>query len=220
MKIFIGHDSFQAQNTEVCIASIRKYNKNIEIIPIVKSEMERDYGFNRENDGSTEFTYTRFLVPYICRYQGIALFCDSDFVWLCDPEEILGYYDDRNAVSCVQHNKMPVRSKEKMQGQVNESYPRKWWSSLMLFNCEHQFCRRLNPDSINQLSAQSLHRMHWAAHGIGELPVEYNYLVGYYDNDIFPKALHFTDGTPLYESYRNEPYADKYLEFIRDTELR
>ena len=214
MKVFIGHDSRQEQNTLVCERSIRKYNKSIEIIPIVKSEMERDYGFDRVSDGSTEFTYTRFLVPYICRYQGVALFCDSDFVWLCDPEELMGYYEDKLAVHCVQHNKMPVRSKEKMEGKKNESYPRKWWSSLMLFNCEHQFCKRLTPDSVNHLEASALHRMYWAANAIGELPVEYNYLVGYYENDIVPKALHFTDGTPMYESYRDEPFAEKYFEFV------
>lgn len=214
MKIYIGHDTSQAQNTEVCIKSIRKYNPTVEIIPIVKSDMQRDYGFNRNTDGSTEFTYTRFLVPYIQRYEGVALFCDSDFVWLCDPEELMGYFDPKQAVHCVYHEKMPVRSKEKMENKVNEWYPRKWWSSLMLFNCEHQFCRRLNPDSVNALPASSLHRMIWATNCIGELPVEYNYLVGYYDNDIHPKALHFTDGTPMYESYRNEPFAEKYLEFV------
>ena len=212
MKIYIGHDTSQAQNTDVCIKSIRRYNPSVEIIPIIKSEMESLYGFNRESDGSTEFTYTRFLVPYIQRYQGLALFCDSDFVWLCDPEELLGYVDEKDAVSCVKHDKMPVRSKEKMQSKINEAYPRKWWSSLMLFNCEHRNCKRLNPDSVNSLMPSSLHRMVWADNNIGDLPVEYNYLVGYYGDDINPKALHFTDGTPMYEAYRNEPFAEKYLE--------
>lgn len=213
MKVYIGHDTSQALNTEVCIKSIRRFNTSIDIIPIVKSEMEKQYGFNRDSDGSTEFTYTRFLVPYLSGYEGMSLFCDSDFVWLCDPEELLGYVDT-SAVYCVKHDKMPVRSKIKMQNKVNESYPRKWWSSLMLFNCEHQYCRRLNPDSINNLEGSALHRMYWASNSIGDIPVEYNYLVGYYDNDITPKALHFTDGTPMYEEYKKDPLAEKYLELI------
>lgn len=213
-KIFIGHDSSQAQNTSVCERSIRKYNKDVEIHRIELSDMETKWGFHRDNDGSTEFTYTRFLVPMLAEYKGYALFCDSDFVWLCDPEELLGYADKNDAVSCVKHDRMPTRSKEKMAGQRNDEYDRKWWSSLMLFNCEHQFCRRLSTQSVARLPAASLHRMYWASHHIGSLPVEYNYLVGYYGDDIVPKALHFTDGTPLYTKYKDEPFSEKYLEFI------
>lgn len=212
-NIFIGHDSKQPQNTDVCEASIRKYNKDVSIYRIDLKVME-DFGYDRDNDGSTEFTYTRFLTPFLSDYKGYSLFCDSDFVWLSDPEEVLGYIDSRNAVSCVKHDKMPVRSKQKMEGKVNESYERKWWSSLMVFNCAHQCCKRLTVSSVNNLSSASLHRMYWAGVDIGDIPVEYNYLVGYYGDDIVPKALHFTDGTPLYKTYENDPFAEKYLEFI------
>ena len=213
-KVFIGHDPSQAQNTSVCERSIRKYNKDVEIHRIELSDMETKWGFRRDNDGSTEFTYTRFLVPMLAGYKGYALFCDSDFVWLCDPVELLGYVNGSDAVSCVKHNSMPTRSKEKMAGQKNEEYDRKWWSSLMLFNCGHQFCKRLSVSSVSRLPASSLHKMWWAGLDIGSLPVEYNYLVGYYGDDIVPKALHFTDGTPLYTKYLNEPFAEKYLEYI------
>lgn len=212
MRIFVGHDSRQPDNTRACVNSIERFGHTVELLD--RAELSVSYGYDREEDGSTEFTYTRFLVPYICRYSGAALFCDSDFIWLVDPIELIGYFDHKNAVHCVQHEKMPVRSKQKMEGKVNEYYPRKWWSSLMLFNCEHQFCKRLTPDSVNRLAASALHRLNWATNSIGELPVEYNYLVGYYADDINPKALHFTDGTPMYETYRNEPYAEKYFEFI------
>lgn len=212
-NIFIGHDSNQPQNTEVCEASIRKYNKGIQVSRIDINSMKK-LGYDRVNDGSTEFTYTRFLTPFLSNYTGFSLFCDSDFVWLCDPLELLGYIDAKNAVSCVKHDKMPVRSKQKMQGKVNEPYERKWWSSLMLFNCGHQFCKRLTIPSVNTLSPESLHRLYWAGTAIGSLPVKYNYLVGYYEDDIVPKALHFTDGTPMYKKYENDPFAEKYLEFI------
>lgn len=212
-NIYIGHDSNQPQNTDVCEASIRKYNKDVKIHRIEKKEVEK-LGFSRDTDGSTEFTYTRFLTPYLSDYKGYSLFCDSDFVWLCDPEELLGYIDKGDAVSVVKHDKMPVRSKIKMEGKNNESYDRKWWSSLMLFNCEHQFCKRLNISSVNTLTAASLHRLYWAVASIGSIPVEYNYLVGYYGYDIVPKALHFTDGTPAYETYEREPFAEYYNEFI------
>lgn len=212
MRIFVGHDSRQPDNTRACVRSIERFGHTVELLD--RAELAISCGYNREEDGSTEFTYTRFLVPYICRYNGVALFCDSDFIWLVDPEELMGYFDIKKVVHCVQHDKMPVRSKQKMEGKLNEYYPRKWWSSLMLFNCEHQYAKRLTPDSVNSLNAAALHRLGWASQAIGELPVEYNYLVGYYTDDITPKALHFTDGTPMYETYRNEPYAEKYFEFI------
>lgn len=211
MRIFIGHDSRQPENTKACVASIERFGHKVEILDL--EAIKATTGYERNEDGSTEFTYTRFLVPYLCNYEGIALFCDSDFIWLYDPAELLEYYSPVNAVSCVKHDRMPVRSKLKMEGKLNQPYPRKWWSSLMLFNCEHRYVKRLSVDYINRIDSATLHRFVWAGNSIGDLPVEYNYLVGYYDNDMIPRALHFTDGTPRFESYKNEPFAEKWYEF-------
>lgn len=214
MKIFIGYDSSYETDIDakVCWASLYKYNHDVTFLD--KSLLD---GYHRVNeDGATAFTYTRFLVPKLCNYEGVALYMDSDFVWLTDPEELMGYYDENKAVHVVKHEKMPVRSKTKMNGRAqNEYYPCKWWSSLMLFNCGHQLTKRLDLQYINRGEPESLHRFYWAGMpNVGELPVEYNYLVGYYADDIHPKALHYTDGTPFYHEYpKGTPHAERWREF-------
>lgn len=216
MKIFIGYDSSYETDIDakVCWGSLYKYNHDVTFLD---KRLVETHGYNRQNeDGATAFTYTRFLVPKLCGYEGVALYMDSDFVWMVDPEELMGYYDENKAVHVVKHDKMPVRSKTKMNGRANnEYYPCKWWSSLMLFNCGHQKAKRLTADYVNTASPEALHRFSWAGMpDVGELPVEYNYLIGYYANDIHPKALHFTDGTPFYHDYPpGTPHAGRWREF-------
>lgn len=214
MKIFIGYDPEHDTDAKVCWGSLYKYGHDISFIT---KDAVKAVGYDRvDEDGATAFTYTRFLVPLLCDYKGVALYMDSDFIWLTDPEELMGYYDPSYAVSVVKHDKMPVKSKTKMAGKAsNEYYPCKWWSSLMLFNNEHQFTRRLSAQYVNKGDPQSLHRFYWAGlPNVGELPVEYNYLVSYYGDDINPKALHYTEGTPYYHEYpEGTPYVGKWREF-------
>jgi len=214
MKIFIGHDSRQELNTEACRASLKRFGHEVYLIDI--DEM-RQYGYDREEDGSTEFTYTRFLVPFLADYEGYALFCDSDFIWLEDPALMLNIINPENAVSCVQHDIKNVRTNQKFCNNKNEYYPKKWWSSLMYFNCSHPSCKKLNVDAVNTLTAKELHRFEWAdENSIGRLPTEYNYLVGYYNTGT-PIGLHYTDGSPMHKQYVNDPYAENWYEFAAHT---
>ena len=204
INIYIGFDSSnygQELAYKVCKKSILKYNNKVNIIPLIKKDLEEKKIFNRKNnDGSTEFTYTRFLVPYLNNYKGCAIFCDSDFLWNCDILEVLKYTNEEKAISCVQHKYNECKLKFKMNGRKQEWYPRKNWSSLMVFNCEHGDCKKLNLDNINNKSAKWLHRMEWT-NKIGEIPKTYNYLVEYYYDEENPKALHFTDGGPWYHRW-------------------
>jgi hypothetical protein len=225
-SIFIGFDSSnygQQLAHDVCKRSIQKINKTIKINTLVKRELEIKKIYKRsDNTGATEFTYTRFLVPYLCGYKGWALFCDSDFLWLKDPSEIIMNYDKNIAVYCVQHNYTQCNGKLKMDGQQQEWYPRKNWSSLMLFNCEHpSIIINLTPENINTKSPSWLHRMEWCDDNmIGNIDIKYNYLVDYYNdmeiNDI--GALHFTDGGPWHPLYRNVTYGDIWLEYLTEEE--
>merc|ERR1711916_200606 len=115
----------------------------IEVIKLVKQDLIDQKLFWREDKtGATEFTYTRFLVPYLNNYEGWALFCDSDFLWTCDVNEVFEKYSDsKNAVSCVKHNYTNCHGKTKMDGRPQEFYPRKNWSSLMSFNCSLQMLK-------------------------------------------------------------------------------
>lgn len=211
MKIFIGHDSRQPQNTLVCRKSIERFGHEVQLIDINKM---RELGYDREKeDGSTEFTYTRFLTPLLNEYSGIALFCDSDFVWRKDPALVLEHIGE-SPVYCVKHQIEKVREEYKFNDHRNVWYPKKWWSSMMVFNCEHEDCRNLTVENVNTQSTSWLHRFEWAKE-VGKLDETFNYLVGYYDHMFDPVAVHFTDGTPMYQRYANDEYAGDWNDLNR-----
>jgi len=218
-NIYIGFDTSnygQQLAYDVCKRSIQKYNKNIKIYQLNKKKLEKKIKFNRkDNSGSTEFTYTRFLVPYLNNYEGWALFCDSDFLWFCDPVEIFDKYaDNKYAVCCVKHEYTNCHGREKMDGQKQEYYPRKNWSSLMLFNCSHPSIKNLSLNNVNKKSPKYLHRMEWCKdEEVGEIDKSYNYLVGYYDDNNY-KALHYTDGGPWHPGYEDVEYGNLWLEYL------
>jgi hypothetical protein len=212
--IYIGYDSTQDEAFDVCKLSIRKYNKNIKIIPIMKKYLQKQdlYWRNDDQNTSTEFSYTRFLVPYLNNYKGWALFCDSDFLWRCDINELFENLDNKIAVKCVQHDYKP-KSLLKMNNKLQSSYPRKNWSSLMLFNCEHSSCKNLDIHNINTKTGSWLHQMKWCLDNeIGNLDKTYNYLVGYYDFPN-PKAVHFTDGGPWHYGYENVEFSKEWISY-------
>ena len=129
MHLYIGFDSSnygQQLAYEVCKRSVRKYNQEVGITPLVLTDLQEQGIFSREVDplASTEFTYTRFLVPYLSNYRGYAAFCDSDFLWRCNINEVFNFIDDTEALSCVQHDYTPSSSL-KMDGKVQTVYPKK-----------------------------------------------------------------------------------------------
>lgn len=220
LNIYIGYDSSnygQEIAYEVCKRSILKYNSNLNIYKLVKKDLENKKIFKRnDNSGTTEFTYTRFLVPYLNNFEGFALFCDSDFLWQCDPTEILNENIEKKFnVGCVKHEYKDCKSKLKMNGLPQEWYPRKNWSSLMLFNCSK--CKILTPEVINYETPKYLHRLEWCNDkNIISINKSYNYLVGYY-NDLQIKnikALHYTDGGPWHPGYENTEFSKNWLEYI------
>ena len=220
MKVYIGFDSRQNYSQYydkvfnapymVCYQSIRNYNKDIEIKPIILDDLIKKGYYYRDVDplASTEFTYSRFLVPFLNDYKGIAVFCDSDFLWNCDIEELLEFYDETDAVSCVQHDYTP-NTMTKMDGLQQTAYPRKNWSSLMMFNCEHPDTQKLSVEVVNTESPKYLHRMSWAS-SIGSIPLTYNYLEGDYKYMENPKAIHFTNGGPWHETGEGD-YGDDWI---------
>ena len=136
-NIYIGFDSSnygQELAFEVCQRSIFKYNQNISINKLYKKDLEKKNIFKRiDNTGATEFTYTRFLVPFLNNYEGWSLFCDSDFLWFCDPNELIEECKKNpdKAVFCVKHQYTQCNGKEKMDGRKQEWYPKKNWSSVL-----------------------------------------------------------------------------------------
>ena len=216
MKIFIGFETEYPEAFEVCAESIRQYNPNHEIIPLIKSELEEQGLYTRPYQGeSTEFAFTRFLVPALCEWKGYALFCDGDFMWRCDPQEIEDLVKQSSkspSVWVVKHPPFLTTPHEKMRGKANMVYPKKYWSSLMYFNNEK--CFTLTSELVNSWSAKDLHEFAWASE-IGDLPAEYNAMVNYYQ---FPsaRAVHFTDGGPWLDIHDNMLYSTEWLKHYKN----
>lgn len=210
-SIWIGFDRRQAHAFAVTRYSITRYNKTIPIMGLVLDRLMSDGLYTRpmnfrsgkmwdsisDAGMSTEFAVSRFLVPHLARY-GWALFLDCDVICLENISKLFALADDSKAVMCVKHEHV-ANSDTKMDGQVQQNYHRKNWSSVMLFNCEHPSNRRLTTEMINGVPGRDLHRFCWLEdEEIGELPQRWNYLVGYHTREIEPNPaiVHFTNGLP------------------------
>jgi hypothetical protein len=187
----------------------------VDVTPIKLDDLAARGLYWRDRDplASTEFTYSRFLTPFLAGFQGWALYCDCDFLWLADVAQLLELANTEQAVFCVQHHHTPPET-TKMDGRVQTLYPRKNWSSLMLFNCDHPSVRKLTPQVVNTETGAYLHRLQWVSdRDIGALPEEWNWLEGWSKRPASgtPKAVHFTRGGPWMEQWRGVDYADLWL---------
>ena len=215
-SIYIGYDSREAICYDTCKASIT-YNTsdNVNINPIKISEMKGIYDREYDPLASTEFTYTRFLTPWLNDYKGWALFCDCDFIFLDDVSELFNLADDKYAVMVCKHDYNP-KGVIKMDGAIQTVYPKKNWSSLILWNCRHKKNRDITPNTVNNQTGKYLHRFEWLNdRDIGSLPIQWNWLVGWYTEprDGKPKALHYTEGGPWFDDYKNCEYASDWLKY-------
>jgi lipopolysaccharide biosynthesis glycosyltransferase len=212
MKVFVGYDPREDIAYQVCKHSIEARSKDAEVIPLKQSDLRNSGWYTRPVDklASTEFTFTRFLVPELSNFNGWAVFIDCDVILTTDIAELFAQADDRYAVMCVQHDYAPKEG-TKMDGQKQTIYPRKNWSSVMLFNCGHPSNKKLNMDLVNEteINGAYLHRFSWLKdEEVGNISNEWNWLVGHYKEptDGSPKLLHYTEGGPWFENYRNCEY--------------
>nr|XP_043623994.1 protein CDI-like [Erigeron canadensis] len=217
-RIFVGYDTREDIAYEVCRYSILKRSSiPVEVIPIKQPELRQNGYFWRERNKleSTEFSFTRFLTPFLAGYEGWAVFVDCDFLYLGDVKELFDYVDDKYAVMCVKHDYTPKES-TKMDGVVQTVYPRKNWSSMVLYNCGHVKNKVLTPEKVNVESGAYLHRFMWLDdEEIGEVPFVWNFLVGHNnvgDQDIYyPKAIHYTSGGPWFEEWKDCEFGELWL---------
>ena len=210
LKIYVGWDSREPEAFDVCKASILEHaTVPVKIVPLKQHTLRRDQMYWREEDAlaSTEFTFTRFLVPDLMGHRGWALFIDSDFLFLSDIKELFDQAKEEYAVMCVHHDYTPKEG-EKMDGQKQLNYPRKNWSSAVLWNCGHSANKIVDKQLVNdpKYDGKYMHRFSWLDDNlIGKISHEWNWLVGWYKpvRDGQPKALHFTEGGPWFEAYAN-----------------
>jgi len=215
MKVFVGYDPQQHEAYQVCKYSILKHCKTATVVPLVQAQLKQLGLYWRKPDplASTEFTYTRFLVPKLQSYSGWALFMDLDFLWLSSVEEVFALKDPQYAVQVVKHLHQPSNN-TKMNNQPQTSYPKKNWSSLVLWNCNYpKNC--ITAKQVSENPASWLHQFQWLQdHEIGSLPEAYNHLVGYSNAD--PKALHYTDGGPWFKNYPNSPHNKLWINYKQE----
>jgi lipopolysaccharide biosynthesis glycosyltransferase len=223
LTVFIGYDSREDIAYRVCRESILKHSSlPVRIIPIKQDELREDGVYLRPHDplSSTEFSFTRFLVPHLAGYKGWAVFMDCDFLFRHDIYTVMKYRDPKKALFCVKHDYKPTEE-TKMDGAVQHQYPRKNWSSFMLFNCEHPDTVHLRPRVVNTATGMYLHQMQWTDNeNIGELPISFNYLEGWHtkDNCVDPIAVHFTRGGPWFDNWQDVEYADEWLAVKKEFE--
>jgi lipopolysaccharide biosynthesis glycosyltransferase len=226
--IFIGFDPRETAAFAVCRQSIKNHiTQPLPIRGLVLSELKQQglywrpterrlgklYDVISEHEMATEFAISRFLIPHMVQ-SGWALFMDCDMMLRWNIARAFQGLDGEKAVYCVKHNHVPETA-EKMDGQVQSRYARKNWSSFMIFNCGHQSNKKLTPEYVNSLPGRDLHRFCWLEDDeIGELPVEWNWLVGHSDPSVNPKNVHFTDGGPWFHNFENVPYADEWRGYL------
>lgn len=229
--VYIGFDRREPEATAVARRSLLKTAS----IPLDVHELRelelRERGFYDrpyrmegpqridERDGkpfSTDFSFTRFLVPALQQYRGWALYCDSDFLFRGDVKDLFDLADDAFAVMCVKHDHRPQET-TKMDQQAQQLYFRKNWSSMILYNCGHPANAALTTQVVNHSRGGYLHAFGWLADDlIGGIPETWNWLEGWSPSDINPKIVHMTRGIPTMPGYENIPYADEWRAYLAD----
>lgn len=215
LRVYIGWDSREDLAFQVCKKSLETHSSiPLFVAPVRQIDLRNRGLYWRPPDAlsSTEFSFTRFLTPYLAGYAGWAVFVDCDFLFRGDIANLLDYRDPSKALSCVKHNYIP-KELTKMDGQTQTQYPRKNWSSFMLINCSHDQVRTLTPDVVNSETGLFLHRFNWLTDDvIGSLPITWNYLEGWHTKDDCenPNAVHFTRGGPWFDDYQNVEFAAEW----------
>lgn len=221
LNIYLGYDSREIVAYHTFAQSIiANASGPVSIIPLKQDQLRAMRAYTRPVDtkAATEFSLTRFLVPYLNGYEGYAIFADCDMIAKADVYELVVHAQaKRKAVLCCQHDYVP-KNAVKMDGQPNAAYPRKNWSSLMVFDCAS--CRVLTPEYVNTASPADLHRFAWCNDDrMGGLPLSWNWLVGEYEHNDNAKILHYTEGGPWFDAYRDVDHASDWYSVYNTLQL-
>jgi hypothetical protein len=211
IRIFIGYDHNETVAFHVLCNSIHRHaSQPVSITPLMLSQLRGTFHRERDPKQSTDFAFSRFMIPSLCEFQGWAIFTDCDFLCFDDIAKLWELRDDRYAVMCVKHN-YEVHGDTKFLGQVQTRYEKKNWSSMMLLNCAK--CTALTPEYVNAATGLQLHQFKWleSEELIGEVPKEWNYLVNTYPRKDDVHLVHYTDGGPYFHEYANCDYAPEWF---------
>ena len=214
INIVVGFDQREAVAYHAFTQSvIEKSSIPVSFMPLAINTL---YEYKEtHNDRSNDFVYSRFLTPFLNDFRGWAIFADGDMICQADIKELWDLRDDTKAVLVVKHN-YQTKSFKKYLGNINENYPRKNWSSIILWNCAHPKHSVLTPEFIASQTGKFLHRFSWLEDSdIGELPPEWNWLAIEYPENRNAKLIHYTLGTPCFKDYRDKEMSDIWHEAQR-----
>ena len=217
INIFVGYDTKEKMAFNVLSYSILKNSSQpVAITPIYLENIKDTFVRERNSLSSTEFSFSRFIIPHLMNYQGWALFMDCDMLMQADIAELWRLRDDKYAVQVCKHDYIP-KSQTKFLGQTQTVYPKKNWSSFMLMNCKK--CTTLTPDYVNKASGLELHQYKWLESEdlIGDLPLEWNWLADEYEYKTGVKNIHYTEGGPWFSDYNRCDYSQEWWEYAAKT---
>ncbi len=207
INVFIGYDPREAVAFSVLSYSIHaRTSQPVRVTPLMLSQLKGVYARERHPLQSTDFSFTRFLTPYLSDYTGWSVFMDCDMLVLDDIARLWALRDERYAVQVVKHNHVP-KEEIKFLGTKQTKYEKKNWSSVILFN--NAKCRALTPEYVNTSTGLDLHQFKWLGNDdlIGEIPHRWNHLVGYGAPNPDVSLVHYTIGGPYFEEYRDCEHA-------------
>lgn len=228
MRVFIGYDAREAEAYRVAVSSmLRRASAPVDVTPLEIGRLQSAglltrpvdarggmYDLHSRASQSTDFAVSRFLVPVLAQ-TGPALFIDCDMLFMDDVAELFALFDPRYAVQVVKHDHRPERT-TKMNGAEQTRYPRKNWSSVMLWNCCHPANKRLSLWDVNHRPGRDLHALYWLADDeIGPLPSAWNWLVNEQCKPPDVKLAHFTNGGPWFPNWVPRFHDELWLEEAR-----
>ena len=216
IDVFIGYDEGEKISYHILAESIRRNSSQpVSITPLCLSNIP-EFTRDKQDNQSTDFAFSRFMVPSLRKYQGYSIFMDCDMMFRGDIAELWQKRNYIYSVMCCKHDYEPTQH-AKFRGAKNEKFEKKNWSSMMIFN--NGLCNRLTPDYVNTATGLELHQFKWLPNddAIGTLDLEWNWLVGEYEYNKDAKNVHWTLGGPYFEDYARSDYADEWFDIYYDT---
>ena len=216
INIFIGYDEGEKIAYSVLSESIRQHSSEpVSITPLDLSTTRNIFTREKQPNQSTEFAFSRFLMPYLSNYEGWSIFMDCDMLLRTDINDLWKLRDNDYAVMCCKHDYEPNQN-AKFRGAKNEPFPKKNWSSMMMMN--NAKCKALTPEFVNTATGLELHQFRWLESEdlIGSLPLSWNWLVSEYDYNPKANNVHFTLGGPYFKGYDKSDYANEWFRVYED----